>query len=108
MTLGAWLTLAGGAAVVAALVAWFRARRRRPIAPRIAPEPAYKRLEQLGEQYYDALYEGSGSRAGLLSEIKECFTAAIDSARHDGFAAEAQRLEARLDHIVAGYRRHFS
>lgn len=78
-----------------------------PVGPENPHEPAYKRLEKLGERYYDALYEGSGSPAGLLSEIKECFAAAIDGAREAGFAAEAQRLAARLDHIVEGYRRHF-
>ncbi len=80
-----------------------------PAAPENSKEPAYKRLEQLGEQYYDELYESSGtSRIGLLSEIKECFHGAIKAAREEGFAAEAERLEARLDHIVEGYRRFFS
>jgi hypothetical protein len=74
----------------------------------MAAEPAYKRLEALGEQYYDALYERGGSRAGLLSEIKECFAAAIDAARQDGRDDEAKRLEARRDHIVAVYRTQFS
>ncbi|HXR87217.1 MAG TPA: hypothetical protein VN728_09615 [Stellaceae bacterium] len=79
-----------------------------PGAPENPQEPAYKRLEQLGEQYCEELHEGSGSRAGLLSEIKECFAAAIAAAREEGFAAEAKRLDARLAHIVEGYRRYFT
>jgi hypothetical protein len=78
-----------------------------PPAPENPQEPAYKRLEQLGEQYYGELYESSGSRAGLLSEIKECFDGAIAAARQDGLEAEAKRLEARLDHMLEGYRRYF-
>lgn len=71
-------------------------------------EPRYKRLEKLGEEYYDELYEGSGSQLGRLSEIKECFFAAIEAAREEGFRRAAKRLEARRDHIVEGYRRHFT
>ncbi len=53
------------------------------------------------------MYE-SGQALGLLSEIKECFTAAIDAAEADGLPAEAQRLRARLDHIVTVYRHQFT
>jgi len=70
-------------------------------------EPHYKKLERLGEEIYDEIYETSSSR-GYLSEIKECFTAAIDAAEADGLHAEAQRLRARLDHIVAVYRSQFT
>lgn len=69
-------------------------------------EPLYKHLERRGEELYDELYE-RGSH-GLLSEIKECFEAAITAAEKDGLAAESRRLRARLDHIVEGYRRHFT
>jgi hypothetical protein len=37
-------------------------------------EPAYKKLEQRGEEIYDEMYETSTPH-GLLSEIKECFGA---------------------------------
>jgi hypothetical protein len=37
-----------------------------------------------------------------------CFEAAIAAAETDGLAAEADRLRARLDHIVTVYRRQFT
>jgi hypothetical protein len=70
-------------------------------------EPDYKTLERRGEEIYAAMYEG-GSPLGLLSEIKECFAAAIAAAEVSGLAAEAARLRARLDHIVTVYRRQFT
>jgi hypothetical protein len=70
-------------------------------------EPHYKKLEQRGEEIYDEMYETSSPR-GYLSEIKECFNAAIDAAEADGLSGEARRLQARLDHIVTVYRRQFS
>ena len=53
------------------------------------------------------MYETS-SPGGYLSEIKECFAAAIAAAESDGLTNEAQRLQARLDHIVTVYRRQFT
>jgi hypothetical protein len=50
------------------------------------------------------MYDTSSPR-GLLSEIKECFEAAITAAEGEGLTEEAQRLRARLDHIVTVYRR---
>ena len=70
-------------------------------------EPAYKKPERRGEEIYDEMYSTS-SPHGLLSEIKECFEAAIASAENDGLAEEARRLQARLDHIVTIYRRQFT
>jgi hypothetical protein len=70
-------------------------------------EPSYKRLERRGEEIYDEMYD-AGSALGFLSEIKECFTAAIDAAESEGLTEEAQRLRARLDHIVAVYRSQFT
>ena len=70
-------------------------------------EPSYKQLERRGEEIYDEMYE-SGSALGFLSEIKECFTAAIDAAEAEGLPVEAKRLRARLDHIVTVYRRQFT
>ena len=78
MSPGASLTaLIGSAVLVVALLVWFVRKRRRPSAE----QPAYKRLERIGEQYYDELYEGSGRRAGAFSEVKECFHSAIEAAR---------------------------
>jgi hypothetical protein len=73
----------------------------------MADEPPYKKLERRGEEIYDEMYETS-SPVGYLSEIKECFAAAIAAAEADGLPDEARRLQARLDHIVAGYRRYFT
>jgi hypothetical protein len=70
-------------------------------------EPEYKQLERRGEDIYAEMYE-RGSALGLLSEIKECFAAAIKEAEANGLAAEAARLRARLDHIVTVYRRQFT
>jgi hypothetical protein len=75
--------------------------------PKSPEEPRYKHFERRGEEIYDEMYETSGPR-GYLSEIKECFEAAIAAAESDGLTAEARRLRARLDHIVEGYRRYFS
>ena len=69
--------------------------------------PTYKTLERCGEDIYAEVVE-RGSPLGLLSEIKECFVAAIAAAEADGLGVEAQRLRARLDHIVAVYRRQFT
>jgi hypothetical protein len=82
------------------LVEW----RRKAKTP---DEPRYKALERRGEQIYDEMYETS-SPGGYLSEIKECFNAAIDAAEADGLNDEAQHLQARLDHIVTVYRRQFT
>jgi hypothetical protein len=82
------------------LVGW-RRKAKTPV------EPHYKTLERRGEEIYDEMYETSSSH-GYLSEIKECFNAAIEAAEADGLTDEARRLQARLDHIVTGYRRHFT
>jgi len=74
---------------------------------KVADEPHYKQLERRGEAIYDEMYETSGP-LGYLSEIKECFNAAIDAAEADGLSDEARRLEAWLDHIVTVYRRQFT
>ena len=70
-------------------------------------EPSYQALERRGEEIYDEMYE-RGSPLGLLSEIKDCFEAAIAAAEGEGLGAEAARLRARLDAIVAVYRRQFT
>jgi len=73
----------------------------------ISEEPSYKPLERRGEAVYAKMYE-RGSPLGLLSEIKECFEGAIAATEGEGLAAEAARLRARLNHIVAVYRRQFT
>jgi len=73
----------------------------------MAEEPHYKKLERRGEEIYDEMYETSNP-LGYLSEIKECFNAAIAAAESVGLSGEAQRLQARLDHIVTVYRRQFT
>ena len=70
-------------------------------------EPHYKKLERRGEEIYDEMYETSNP-LGYLSEIKECFEAAIAAAETGGLREEAQRLRTRLDHIVTVYRRQFT
>jgi hypothetical protein len=75
--------------------------------PKTPDEPHYKKLERRGEEIYDEMYE-TRSPHGYLSEIKECFAAAIAAAESDGLTDEAQRLQARLDHIVAVYRSQFT
>jgi hypothetical protein len=69
-------------------------------------ESSYKTLEQRGEEIYDEMYSTTNPR-GLLSEIKECFEAAIATAASEGLTTEAERLRMRLDHIVTVYRRQF-
>jgi hypothetical protein len=46
--------------------------------------------------------------AGCYSDLKECFTAAIEAARRAGFTEEAERLTERLDHCKQVYRSQFS
>jgi len=70
-------------------------------------EPHYKKLERRGEEIYDEMYETSNP-LGYLSEIKECFEAAVAAAERDRLTDEARRLRARLDHIVTVYRRQFT
>jgi hypothetical protein len=70
-------------------------------------EPHYRKLERRGEEIYEEMYETSNP-LGYVSEIKECFEAAIVAAETDGLTEEAQRLRARLDHIVTVYRCQFT
>ena len=70
-------------------------------------ELSYKKLERRGEEICDEMYEG-GNPLGLLSEIKECFEAAIAAAEREGLSAEVLRLRTRFDHIVTVYRRQFT
>jgi hypothetical protein len=73
----------------------------------MSAEPSYKILERRGEEIYAEMCE-RGSPLGLLSEIKECFAAAIAATEADGLGAVAARLRARLDAIITVYRRQFT
>ena len=90
-----------------ALIRWARRLLEWRAKAKTPDEPHYKKLERRGEEIYDEMYETSGPH-GYLSEIKECFEAAIAAAESDGLTDEAQRLRARLDHIVTVYRRQFT
>lgn len=92
---------------MAALIRWARRLLKWPAKAKTPDEPHYKKLERRGEEIYDEMYETSGP-IGYLSEIKECFGAAIAAAESDGLTDEARRLQARLDHIIAVYRSHFT
>ena len=70
-------------------------------------ERAYEKFERLGEKAYSEMYETSFP-AGCWSEVKDCFAAAIASAKAEGLTEEVKRLEARLEHIRAVYRSQFS
>ena len=69
-------------------------------------EPTYKTLERRGEEIYAEMYE-RGSPLGLLSAVPAGGAAAIAAAETERLGAEAARLRARLDAIVAVYRRQF-
>jgi hypothetical protein len=73
----------------------------------VLQKPSYKTQERRGEAIYDEMYE-RGSPLGLLSEIKECFEAAMVAAETDGLAVEAKRLRARLDHMATVFHRQFT
>jgi hypothetical protein len=92
---------------MAGLIRWARRLLEWRGKPTTPEEPHYKKLERRGEEIYDEMYETSSPR-GYLSEIKECFEAAIAAAETDSLSEEARRLRARLDHIVEGYRRYFT
>jgi hypothetical protein len=92
---------------MAPLRGWWRRLLEWRGKPNTAVEPHYKKLERRGEEIYDQMYETSSPR-GYLREIKECFSAAIAAAEREALSAEAQRLRARLDHIIDGSRRYFT
>ncbi len=72
----------------------------------MADAPRYRALERRGEEICDEMYRTAWPR-GLLSEIRECFEAAIVLAQQEGPASEARRLRDRLEHIETVYRKHF-
>ncbi len=64
-------------------------------------------LEALAEKAYDEMYE-TRYPAGLYSEMKDLFAAAIGAAERAGLEDEAERLLKRLDHCREVYRKQFS
>ena len=73
----------------------------------MAEEPPHKRLERLGEQAYDELYD-TRYPTGCWSDIKDYFVAAIAAAEEVGLGDEAERLRPRLAHIRNVYRHQFT
>jgi hypothetical protein len=67
-------------------------------------------LEARGEKAYDDMYEAHGVTAAgcCYNDIKDYFARAIGLAEGAGMTEEAQRLQARLNHIRAVYRSQFS
>jgi len=68
--------------------------------------PIYRKLEALGEQAYDEMYDGRVN--GRWSDIKEYFGLAILSAEREGLHEEAERLQKRLEQIRQVVRHQFS
>jgi len=62
----------------------------------------------LGEKYYDQMYESGWNVSGLYSSAKDAFLDAIGVARELEMNEEAERLEARLQHIKNVFRSQFS
>ena len=66
-------------------------------------------LVALGEKAYDQMYEvhDQTSAAACYSDAKEAYYDAIGLARRLGLGDELEKLEKRLEHIKAVYRRQF-
>jgi hypothetical protein len=67
-----------------------------------------RRLQALGEKYYDQLYETSSGTTGIYSGAKDAFIDAISLANELELKTEARLLEERLAHIKAVFRSQFS
>jgi hypothetical protein len=67
-----------------------------------------RKLQALGEKYYDQLYETSSGTTGIYSGAKDAFIDAISLANELELTTEARLLEKRLDHIKAVFRSQFS
>jgi hypothetical protein len=81
-----------------------------PGRPAATPDGRLETLRRLGEAAYDRMYEATSATAaaGCYSDAKEAFHDAVRAARELGLEAEAQTLEARLEHIKAVFRSQFS
>ena len=71
------------------------------------PHERLHALEQLGEKYYDAMYDARNPTADY-ADAKDAFRDAIALARQLGEAEIEKRLEARLAHIKAVFRSQFT
>jgi hypothetical protein len=67
-----------------------------------------RKLQALGEKYYDQLYETRSGTSGIYSDAKDAFIDAISLANELELKTEARLLEERLDHIKAVFRSQFS
>jgi hypothetical protein len=67
-----------------------------------------RKLNALGEKYYDQMYESGRGANGCYSSAKDAFHDAIGLAKELGLKEEAEALSQRLEHIKAVFRSQFS
>jgi hypothetical protein len=67
-----------------------------------------RKLNALGEKYYDQMYESGRGANGCYSNAKDAFYDAIGLAKELGLKEEAEALSKRLEHIKAVFRSQFS
>jgi hypothetical protein len=67
-----------------------------------------RKLNALGEKYYDQMYESGRGANGCYSNAKDAFYDAIGLAKELGLKEEAEALSKRLGHIKAVFRSQFS
>lgn len=67
-----------------------------------------RKLNALGEKYYDQMYESGRGANGCYSSAKDAFYDAIGLANELGMKEEADALSKRLEHIKAVFRSQFS
>jgi hypothetical protein len=69
---------------------------------------ALRKCHALGEKYYEQMYETRFNVTGLYSSAKDAFLDAISLATELNLKTEAEKLQARLDHIKNVFRGQFS
>jgi hypothetical protein len=67
-----------------------------------------RKLNALGEKYYDQMYESGRGANSCYSNAKDAFYDAIALAKELGLNEEAEALSKRLEHIKAVFRSQFS
>ena len=67
-----------------------------------------RKLNALGEKYYDQMYESGRGANGCYSSAKDAFYDAIGLANELGLKEEAEALSKRLEHIKAVFRSQFT
>jgi hypothetical protein len=67
-----------------------------------------RKLNALGEKYYDQMYESGRGANGCYSNAKDAFYDAIGLANELGMKEEAEALSKRLEHIKAVFRSQFT